>query len=198
TSTPTPSPSASNSGGSLVACPDTLATGNTPQIAGKLTADTLQVNQINGWGSEDMALNFTYDGHWQNKVIAQSFLSVWESNIGVALLSNADGFTDPQTSAEQIMECFASSGYYINFTGRTNQVNQAMTVAGHPAWRIESQIHVNDPDFPQVQGDVADVIVVNLGGSKDHLGLFLSCYTIGDAATQQQVLNAMSTLTVTG
>jgi len=195
TSTPTPPPP--NNGGSVVACPITSDKSSTSQVSGKLTADTLQVDQIDGWDPDTMYLDFTYDGHWQSKTIYQTGGTTWESNIGVALLSADDDFTDISTSAEQVMECLASSDYYKDFSGRVDISSAATTIAGHAAWHIESEIHVNDPDFPKVQGDVVDVIVVDLG-SQDHLGLYMSCYTIGDTAVQQQVQTAMATLTVIG
>jgi hypothetical protein len=191
TDTPPPPPSG---GGSVVACPVTTSTGNTRQVSGKLTADTLQVDQVPGWIPEGLTLDFTYDYHFQYKVIYPT----WISDSGVALLSNADGFTDIGPSAEQIMECFASSGYYDDFSGRVDLVDEQTTISGHAAWHIESEIHIDDPTLPDVAGDVVDVIVVDLGGTKDHLGLYLSAYTIGDDVTKQQIQTAMATLTVTG
>ena len=193
TSSPTtPPPPPTNSGGQLVSCPVTQQVGNTPQRAGQLTADTLSVSWISGWTIDSMHLDPVYDLHAQ---VDQVYFD-WMSNIAVGLLSNADGFVDISTSAELIMECFASSGYYIGFTGREDIIpGQQISISGHPAWHIQSNIYVNGYPVP---GDVVDIIVVDLGTDKDHLGLFFSSCSIGDAARCALVESAISTLSVSG
>jgi len=194
TSTPTPTtpPPPTDSGGKLVLCPITNATGDTPQVAGKLTADTLQVNLVSGWQIDYMSLQSVYDVHAQTDLVYPG----WMSNIAVGLLSNADGFVEIRTSAEMMMQCFASSGYYMHFTGREDVIpGEQISISGHPAWRIESKIFVSGQRVP---GDVTDIIVVDLGPGKDHLGIFFSSYSIGDAARQAKVDGAISTLAVMG
>ena len=197
TSTPTPPPPPTKSGGTMVACPTTRQRGSTPQQSGKLTADTLQVDRIAGWEDGGTVFNFAYDEQGQFKTIYDIGWQGWMSNIGVSLLSNKDGFVDPATAAEQVMECFTTSQYYQEFSGRTDLLSQAITVNGHPGWRIEAEIHVKSSWFP-VEGDVTDVIVVDLGADKDHLGLFTSSYTIGDTEIQPLVDAARESLTVLG
>jgi len=194
TSTPTPStpPPPTNSGGQLVTCPITLQTGNTTQVTGKLTADTLSVSQITGWTVDLMSLQSVYDVHAQVDQVYDD----WMSNIAVGLLSNADGFIDISTSAEEMMQCFASSGYYRGFIGRQDIIpGEQISISGHAAWHIQSDIYVTGYPVP---GDVVDIIVVDLGGTKDHLGLFFSSCTIGDDARCAKVQGAISTLAVTG
>jgi len=193
TSTPTPTPPPPiQSGGQMVGCPETTHIGNTRQVSGKLSADTLSVDTINGWMLDSMALAPVYDLHAQTDDVYPG----WMSNIAVGLLSNADGFVDISTSAEQLMECFASSGYYLEFTGRQDIIaGEQISVSGHAAWRIESNIYV---DGEQVPGDVCDIIVVDLGSGKDHLGLFFSSYSIGDSARGAKVDAAIASLAVTG
>ena len=191
TSTPTPPPPI-QSGGQLVSCPITNAYGNTNQVNGKLTADTLQVDTIDGWQLDSMWLAPIYDLHAQTDDVYPG----WMSNIAVGLLSNSDGFTEIATSAEQLMECFASSGYYVDFTGRQDIIpGEQISVSGHAAWRIESDIYVSGQ---QVQGDVCDIIVVDLGENKDHLGIFFSSYSIGDTDRGAKVDAAIASLAVTG
>jgi len=190
TPTPTPPPPPTDNGGQLVGCPFATKTANTRQVAGKLTADTLSVNTIPGWALEDMWLAPVYDLHSQTDQV----YSGWMSNIAVGLLSNSDGFENISTSAEQLMECFASSGYYVDFTGREDIISgEQISISGHAAWRIESNIYVSGQRVP---GDVADIIVVDLGGDKDHLGLFFSSYSIGDDARGAKVDAAIASLAV--
>ena len=193
TSTPTtPPPPPTNSGGQVVACPLTLQVGRTPQVAGKLVADTLSVSTIPGWGLDTMWLAPVYDLHAQTQEVVPG----WISNIAVGLLSNHDGFVDISTSAEMIMECFASSGYYMNFSEREDiQPGEQVSISGHPAWHIQSNIYVSGYS---VAGDTVDVYVVDLGANKDHLGLFFSSCTIGDTARCAKVQAAIATLAVSG
>ena len=194
TSSPTPStpPPPTDSGGQLVVCPFTTGTGYTKQVAGKLTADTLEVSKIAGWTDDNMSLQSVYDTHAQVDQVYPG----WMSNIAVGLLSNADGFVDISTSAEMMMECFASSGYYIDFTGREDIIpGEQISISGHPAWRIRSNIYVSGQ---QVPGDVTDIIVVDLGLGKDYLGIFFSSYSIGDDAREAKVNAAIETLAVNG
>ena len=196
--TSTPTPPRPSGGGEMVACPTTRQNASTTQQAGKLTADTLQVDPITGWDSYSFELGFTYDGHWQYTTVYNAGIhGVWMSDFGVARVSKQDGFTDPATAAERIMECYSTSQYYDDFTQRIDLVNEAITVNGHPGWRIRAEIHIDSPWFP-VDGDVTDVIVVDLGSDKDHLGLFTSCYTIGDTQIQPLIDAARASLTVLG
>jgi len=190
TSSPTPPPPPTNTGGQLVSCPITKQTGNTTQPYGKLQADTLSVSLIQGWSVDSMWLDSVYDLHAQ----VDDVYPGWMSNIAVGLLSNQDGFTEIKVSAEQIMDCFASSGYYINFTHREDLIaGEQIDISGHAAWRIQANIYVSGQLVP---GDRADVIVVDLGQGKDHLGLFFSSCSIGDDARCALVDQAISTLAV--
>jgi len=193
TSTPTPTPMPTDtSGGQMVTCPIANDTSSTRQVAGKLTADNLSVDTIDGWSLDSMWLAPIYDLHAQTDQVYYG----WMSNIAVGLLANSDGFINISTSAEQLMECFASSGYYENFTGRTDIIpGEQISISNHAAWRIESDIYVSGQ---QVQGDVCDIIVVDLGGTRDHLGIFFSSYSIGDTARGAKVDAAIASLAVTG
>ncbi|MCL2783683.1 MAG: DUF2510 domain-containing protein [Propionibacteriaceae bacterium] len=194
TSTPTPStpPPPTDSGGQLVTCPETQHRGKTTQVPGLLTADTLSVSQIPGWDLYPMTLQSVYDVQSQTDEVYYG----WMSNIAVGLLSNADGFVDISTSAEQMMQCFASSGYYKDFTGRTDTIpGKQISVSGHPAWYIQSEIFVSGQEVP---GDVVDIVVVDLGSNKDHLGIFFSSCSIGDDARCAKVQSALATLAVNG
>ena len=193
TSTPTPTPPPPiQSGGQLVGCPFATNTTTTKQVSGKLTADTLSVDTIPGWMLYQMELAPIYD--LQSQV--DDVYPGWMSNIAVGLLSNSNGFVEISTSAEQLMECFASSGYYEYFTGRDDIIpGEQISISGHAAWRIESNIYVSGE---QVAGDVCDIIVVDLGSDKDHLGIFFSSYSIGDTARGAKVDAAIASLAVAG
>ena len=196
TSTPTrtPPPTTTDVGGDIVTCPTSSGYANTPQVAGYLTADTLIVATIKTWvvDSLPMYLEPVYDTHSQTDQVYPG----WMSNIAVGLMANADGFVDIATTAEQLLECFASSGYYYDFTNREDVIpGEQISVSGYAAWHIQSNIYVSGQ---QVPGDLVDIIVVDLGPGKDHLGVFYSSCSIGDDARCALVHQAMATLAVKG
>ena len=189
-------PPTNNSGGQQVACPTAKARGNTAQVDGKLTADTLSVSTIPSWSIDPFPIYIQpiYDAHSQTDIVYHTDSLDWMSNIVVGLLSNADGFIDIATSAEQVLDCFASSDYYVGFTGRKDTMTgQQISISGYAAWHIQADIFVSGQRVP---GDVVDVIVVDLGGTKDHLGVFVSACSIGDDARCQLVTDAIKTLAV--
>ena len=50
-------------------------------------------------------------------------------------------------------------------------------------------------NLPQVEGDVVDVYVVDVG-SDDHFGVFISSVTIGDSARDKKVRDCIAGLKV--
>ena len=114
---------------------------------------------------------------------------------GVGGLPVAEGFSNPQTAASMMMDCFASSDYYMGYTGEREIRSQALTIGGHPAWWKRSEVYVSLPNLPQVRGDVVDVVVVNTGQT-DFLGMHFNSATIGDSARQALVDHARESLKV--
>ena len=190
-------PTSSDTGATVVVCPTASATTTTQQRSGKLTAGTLQVDQVPGWNSSDIGIGFAYDVHGQQSLVAQSTQHAWVNSLSVGRLPADDGFTDPQSAAKRAMDCFTSSDHYPGFLDRTDILSQTASIDGHPAWHIQTQVHVSMPDLPAIQGGVVDIVVVDLGAGLDP-GIFLAAISIGDASGRQRVDAAMATLTVTG
>ena len=187
--TPTPKPTA------LVSCEWSVHDNDpgTPQsVGGWNMSGKLMVHQIAGWDqwmSEALppAFDFTDD----NLTIYPG----WFSLSGVGRLSADDGFDDPVAGAEMMMDCLTYSDLYYGFTGRTDITSEAVTISGHPGWHLRANVYVDLIDLPQVEGDVVDVIVVDLGRD---LGVYASTCTIGDTRVCGQVRRAMATLQVSG
>lgn len=189
TSRPTPPPTTA---ASVVTCPYTTVTDQTQQGRdGRLRAGGISVQGIQGWEDYDMYLQWVSDFHSQVDEVRPG----WISNIGVGQLNAVDGFTDPQTAARQSMECFASSGYYIGFTHRVDLASEATTIGGHPAWRIRSEVHIQSDSMPEIDGDLVDIIVIDLGDPQ-RMGIFVSSVTIGDTRRQGLVDASIASLTV--
>ena len=185
-STPsTPPPSQA----SMVRCPVTRVTGSTDQGKdGRLHGGGLSVQRIKNWQDQPMYLEWISDFHNQVDEVYPG----WISNIGVGALNKVDGFVDPRTSAEQTLQCFATTDYYRGFTGRKDIISQQRDISGYYGWWMQSEIYVSLPELPQVQGDRVDVIVVDLGG--DHLGILLSSGTIGDTTRLPLIDAAIASL----
>lgn len=190
TSKPTPPPTEQ---ASFVDCPYTQATDSTNQgNDDRLHSAKLSVEMIDGWSYDSsFYLQWVSDLH----TVIDPVRPGWISNIGVGTLNAADGFVSPQISAQQTMECFASSGYYMNFTNRVDLIDEATTVSGYPAWRMRSEVRIQSPEMPEIEGDEVDIIVIDLG-DPNKMGLFISSVTIGDTARRAQVDAAITTLRV--
>ncbi|MDR0436515.1 MAG: DUF2510 domain-containing protein [Propionibacteriaceae bacterium] len=197
TSTPTPPPTlTAPGGGDLVSCPFTRNTSNTTQRGNTLRSGNVVVDRTPDWIMRDMYLEFSYDRHFQTYILYESQFRQWMADIGVASLAIEDGFVDIRTSAEQAMQCLASSEYYEGFTGRVDLKSEQIEISGHPAWHLRAEILVDDVYFPNVEGDVTDIVVIDLGPSSDHLGLYTASCTIGDAYTCDAIDKAITTLRV--
>lgn len=187
--TETPPPS----GGSMRVCPTAGIHPATKQSGDRLTAGSVSIQKVPGWTVLTMTLPWTYDLHTQVDYV---YADYWMSNVGVASLANSDGFVDVRTSAWQNFSCFKTSGYYEGYIGDQTIKDEAVTIDGHPGWRVRADVYVDLPQLPQVRGDVVDIIVIDLGPDKDHLGLFVSSYTIDDTARGKLVDDAIASLKV--
>lgn len=113
------------------------------------------------------------------KTIEQSDNLGWVSIYGVGGLRKANGFEDPAQAAEAVVACMAgSSDLYNHFTGREDLSSGEITIDGHEAFQITSELRVDDPDLT-VEGDVSQVIVVDTGDAET-FGLYLTVVPIGD------------------
>jgi len=113
------------------------------------------------------------------KVIEQGDNQGWVSVYGVGALRKANGFDDPAQAAEVVMTCMAASPeLYSSFSGREDVSSGAITVDGTDAYQVTANLMVDDPAFT-VEGDVAQVIVVDMG-DPDVFGLYITVVPIGD------------------
>jgi hypothetical protein len=179
-------------GGTNVTCPEgSPGSRQSKDISGKLTGGGLVVNQVPGWPLRSIGLSFASDVQSQMYMVT----SDWMNDIAVGALSMADGFDTPQQSAEMVMQCLASSGFYTGFKSRTDLYSKAVTVSGKPGWHIRSEIRVSGKESENIEGDVVDIIVVDPQRG-EYLSLFQSTATMGRSDIQKLVDTAASTLTV--
>ncbi len=196
TSTPTPSKNPSSeqapSQAVLTDCPVAPLMSLDHPDDGRLHGGHISVERLgDGWYDDESGfVSWAVDSSGQMKPIVDS----WVSNSAVGGLLKSDGFTDPHRSALAFMSCYASSSYYNGFTGRKDLTSQKMTIDGHSAWWLRSEIRV-DFDDPSVQGDIVDLIVVDTG-DPTMLSYWEGNATIGDDAVQQEIDQVRSTVRV--
>lgn len=103
----------------------------------------------------------------------------WYSIFGVGGLRRANGFDDPAQAAQVVMTCMiASPDQYSDVSGRQDLSSGEITVDGNDAYQLTTEIRVDNPDL-SVEGDVAQVVVVDLG-DPDMYGLYIAQVPIGD------------------
>ena len=181
--TPTPTPNASTPP-PMTSCPvgDPTARQDHPSD-GRIHGGGLSFPKQQGWDPSALktGLTWAYDVDGQDKTIEEQ----WFAMFAVGALSTADGFEAPQQAAEGVMECTATSEYYEGFQSRRDVFSRPVTVAGHPAWEIRSEIRVKSPKTT-LPGDVVDVVVVDLD-SPEALAMFWGAVPIGDQAMTSQL-----------
>lgn len=182
------SPSA---GSSVVRCPRGPVNPGEAISGDRLRGGGVSVERIAGWADQPLVMPWVS----QQQAQVDEVYPGWISTSGVGGLAVADGFREPKSAAHMMLDCFATSDYYRNFTGRSVVVDEAMTIDGHQAWWLREEVHVAMPDMPQVAGDVVDVVVVDTGAS-DFLGVYFNSATIGDTARQRLVDRARESLRV--
>ncbi len=112
--------------------------------------------------------------------VSQTTEPGWAAMLAVGSLHGEDGFHRPRQAADAMMQCIASSGYYLDFTGRSDLSFRAVRVDGRPGRALRSEIRVDKPGL-SVAGDVAEVIVVDTGDA-GRLSFFAGFVPIGDQA----------------
>lgn len=183
TPTPTPSPSPSPSPAKrnpLQACPIGGPTIRQPHPADdRLHGGGLSFAPQSEWadpGDYLQGLSWAYDVTGQRQRTEPQWLAI----LAVGALRTADGFDNPHQSTEGVMQCIASSGYYTDVVSRKDSASHAVSVDGKPGSELRSEIRVDRPGL-SVEGDVVDVIVVDVGANES-LAMFVGAVPIGDRA----------------
>jgi hypothetical protein len=92
----------------------------------------------------------------------------WEAAVLIGGLVAGDGFFTPQDGAAIVVRCVTGTFYGGSEVTRDDQVDRAMTVDGHDAWIIESQLGFDVPGI-QAKHELLIVVIVDTGGDA---GLF--------------------------
>jgi hypothetical protein len=185
TPTPTPSPSASEIPSTdarpqgRVAC----AAGDPMERQAHPGDDRIHGGSLSfqppgaGWNS-DAAYTWEMSWAYDTNGVSQQTEPGWMAMLAVGALHPDDGFRSPRQAADGMMQCIASSGYYLDYTGRKDVASKAVTVGGRKGWALRSEIRVDKPGL-SVEGDIAEVIVVDTGAAGG-LSFFAGFVPIGD------------------
>ncbi len=170
-----------------------------PDDAQEISGGALTIPVPRGYTADtSYAVAFTFADQFTplQKVIEQAGSDYgWVSIYGVGGLRRANGFDDPAQAAEVVMTCMAQSAdLYSHFTGREDLTSGALTVDGNAAYQVTSELRVDDPELT-VEGDVAQVIVVDMG-NPDMFGLYLTVVPIGDDQLIRQQKAMVGKITV--
>lgn len=158
--------------------------GRLPGSASTLTGGGLTIPSLTDQGytvDAGVSAAFTWaDGYQVSYKVIESAGEGWIANYGVGGLPRANGFESPQQAAEVVLRCMTSSDMYQGYSGTTDLDVGPVTVDGHDAYSILTEVRVDNPDV-QAEGDVAQVVVVDTGDPATY-GLYISVVPIGDQA----------------
>lgn len=90
------------------------------------------------------------------------FSSDWVASVLVGELVAGDGFFSPQEGSQIVMKCVVGEFYGDAVVQRDDKVSKAMTVDGHDAWLVESQLSFDIPGL-KTKGELAIVVIVDTG-----------------------------------
>ena len=90
--------------------------------------------------------------------------SSWVASVLVAELMAGDGFYTPEQGAQIVVRCILGRFYGDNPVTSNVTVNKAVTIDGHDAWQVESQLSFDIPGLV-AKGELLIVAVVSAGQS---------------------------------
>lgn len=105
----------------------------------------------------------------RQSVVVERGTQPWLAAVLIGELSAGDGFFSPEDGAAIVVRCVSGTFYGDGEVTRNDRRNQALTVDGHDAWVIESQLRF---DVPGVQAKSELLIVVIVGTGDGAAGLF--------------------------
>lgn len=193
TATPTPSPSAATPQGQ-VACPvgDPGIRADHPTDK-RVHGGGLSIASIKDWNVDRQVsgLSFAYDV----ATLDHEVETTWFALSAVGALRIADGFDDPEQAAAEVMQCISTTTFYSNLNSVEPVSSQAVTVDGHRGWSMQAKFLCDVAGYPEIAGDVVQVVVVDVGGGES-LGLYLGTATIDDTYTLDAMAAAVASLQV--
>jgi hypothetical protein len=119
----------------------------------------------------------------------------WLAAVLLGELVAGDGFFSPRDGAAIVVRCVSGTFYGNSAVTRDDQVDHAMTVDGHDAWVIESQLGFQVPGI-RATSERLIVVVVDTGTGTS--GLFYASIPENAPQLLQPARQALGSLTVDG
>ncbi|WP_169799292.1 DUF2510 domain-containing protein [Nocardioides jensenii] len=141
------------------------------------------------------AFDFLTAPNGQMKVIERTKTSGWISMVVVGSVKRSDGYTDVQQAATSIAGCTARSArIYRNVTDIRSGTSEALDVGGHDAWRVDSEVEINEPGLKST-GDSMVVVAVETG-DPETFAIFVGVVPLGNDALLSQLNETVAGITV--
>lgn len=199
TSEPTDEPTTSTE--ALTECPVASPAVHAPTPAGIISSGGISVPVAQGYTDGDQADQYAKAFTWlrdprgEFKVIEEADGSGWISLFVVGSVKRSDGYGSLETAAQSVTNCMANSDdMYRQMSGATPKASKQITVDGHNAWEIETEIAVDDPNV-KAQGDHAIVIAVEVDDAETY-AIFAGVVPIGDQKLLKGLEKVVSGMTV--
>lgn len=107
---------------------------------------------------------------WTQRILVEQYTPTqqWVASVLVSELNAGDGFFSPEEGSQIVMTCVVGAFYGDARVDRTDRVNRALTVDGHDAWIIESDLSFSLPNL-QTNRELAIVVIVETGSGTSSL-----------------------------
>lgn len=176
-------------------------TGGLPGSGGEVSGDRsisgggLTLPPVRGYDPLEPQITTTFAFADGVAGVGRSIEEQWISLYTVGGLPKSSGYSDLAASVDQVITCMTESpNFYRGFSGREDLEREAITVDGHDAYAVTSEIRVEDPEIT-VDGDYSKVIVVDTGDD-EHFGLYVAVVPIGNQKLIDQLEAATAQLQV--
>ncbi len=98
----------------------------------------------------------------QSVVIERAGVQEWLAAVLIGQLTAGDGFFSPKDGAAIVVRCVTGTFYGGSEVTRDDRANRAMTVDGHDAWLIESELGFDVPGI-RAKHELLIVVIVDTG-----------------------------------
>jgi hypothetical protein len=188
-----PTESPTESGPTGLECTGGQPSGGELSGDGTIRGGGLELPPVRGY--EGVAQEAAFTMADEVATVGRQIEEQWIALYAVGALPKDNGYTDLGASVDQVITCMTESpDFYRNFTNRNDLDRESIDVDGHDAYSVTTELRIDDPDV-QVDGDVARVIVVDIG-DEESFGLYVSVVPIGDQGLIDQQDKATARLTV--
>ena len=157
---------------------------------GRIHGGRLSMAQVPGYSSPEPEYMLSW--MWDTQGVSQTTEPGWQSIFAVGEVRRTAGFSTTEAAAHSSMVCAIRTDWYLNFSGRKDIRDAAITVDGHPGWIVTAEIHDASPKI-KVAGDQLTFVVLE-DGRQDAFSVWCGMVPLGDQqrlALDQKVLSGL-------